>query len=157
MCRSLIDFEKSEKAPKETGGYGTFHACLRIDGELVYVSVIDVLPNYLSSVYLFYDQKYRHLNLGILSALKEIEWVQKIQKNGFDFFLTALLFFDIVFYFLVRRETVWRSETLNLFVIARLNPSRSFQSLYRLSSSDYLVYPDLSKEIGTARVRNYHL
>lgn len=37
------------------------------------VSVIDVLPRYLSSVYCFYDPRYQHLSLGVYSALREIQ------------------------------------------------------------------------------------
>ena len=38
--------------------------------------MVDVLPQYLSSVYLFWDPDLPHLALGKLSALWEIRWVQ---------------------------------------------------------------------------------
>ena len=34
--------------------------------------VVDILPYCLSSVYLFYDPEYEFLNLGTLTALKEV-------------------------------------------------------------------------------------
>ena len=61
--------------------YGTFHQLYRIDGRLVAVGVVDILPVGLSSVYLFYDPEERFLALGKLTALKEISYCQ---ENGFD-------------------------------------------------------------------------
>ena len=58
-------------------GYGSFHQRYLLDGRLVAVGVVDVLPHCLSSVYLFYDPELgRRLQLGKLTALREIQWVQ---------------------------------------------------------------------------------
>jgi arginine-tRNA-protein transferase len=62
-------------------GYGSFHQTYRIDGKLIAVGVVDILPNCLSSVYFFYDPDYHSLSLGIFSALKEIEWVTNIRQK----------------------------------------------------------------------------
>ena len=48
-----------------------------VAGQLAAVGVVDVLPQYLSSVYLFWDPDLSHLALGKLSALWEIWWVQQ--------------------------------------------------------------------------------
>lgn len=48
----------------------------RVDGTLVAVGVVDVLPRCLSSVYLFYDPAWKALAPGKLSALKEAQWVR---------------------------------------------------------------------------------
>ena len=53
-------------------GYGTFHARYELDGSLIAVAVLDILPRCVSSVYLFYAPTYGHLSLGSLSALQEI-------------------------------------------------------------------------------------
>jgi arginyl-tRNA--protein-N-Asp/Glu arginylyltransferase len=50
----------------------------RLDGRLVCVGVIDILPKCLSSVYLYYDPDFKFLSLGKFSAFTEIEWVQKV-------------------------------------------------------------------------------
>lgn len=76
--RFLVDsplIEVSPGAGTPSVGYGAFHQQYRIDGELIAVGVIDVLPTGLSSKYFFWDPAYAHLSLGKLSALKEIEWV----------------------------------------------------------------------------------
>eukprot|EP01135_Chromosphaera_perkinsii_P000749 Nk52_evm37s151 gene=Nk52_evmTU37s151 len=58
--------------------YGTFHHEYRIDGKIVAVGVIDLVPSAMSSVYLFYDPDFSFLSLGVYSALKEIEWVKSM-------------------------------------------------------------------------------
>ncbi|CAM9227330.1 unnamed protein product [Ectocarpus sp. 4 AP-2014] len=57
--------------------YGSYHQLYRIDGKLVAVGVVDVLPKCLSSVYCFYDPDYRALALGKLTALKETEFIRE--------------------------------------------------------------------------------
>ena len=59
--------------------YGAFHHHYRVDGKLIAVGVVDILPLCLSSVYLFYDPAYHHLSLGIYTALAEIDWVRRFQ------------------------------------------------------------------------------
>jgi hypothetical protein len=51
-----------------------------LDGRLFAVGVVDILPRCLSSVYLFYDPSFAALSPGVLSAVKEIEWVQAISS-----------------------------------------------------------------------------
>jgi len=64
------------------GHLGGFHHHYLIDGRLVAVGVVDVLPSCLSSVYLFYEPDFEFLNLGTVTAVKEIEWVQqKLMPN----------------------------------------------------------------------------
>ncbi|CAM9705112.1 unnamed protein product [Scytosiphon promiscuus] len=57
--------------------YGSYHQLYRIDGRLVAVGVVDILPKCLSSVYCFYDPDYRALALGKLTALKETDFVRE--------------------------------------------------------------------------------
>lgn len=44
------------------------------------VGVIDATPNYLSSVYFFYDPLYEHLSLGTYGILKEVEYAVEMNK-----------------------------------------------------------------------------
>lgn len=60
-------------------GFGSFHQQYLVDGKLVAVGVIDILPNCLSSKYLFWDPDYAFLSLGKYSALQEIGWVKDNQ------------------------------------------------------------------------------
>ncbi|CAM9122467.1 unnamed protein product, partial [Hapterophycus canaliculatus] len=84
-----VDSDAMEEAPDEkcsgmTQGqdslsvsYGSYHQLYRIDGLLVAVGVVDILPKCLSSVYCFYDPDYRALALGKLTALKETDFVRE--------------------------------------------------------------------------------
>ena len=58
--------------------YGSYHQQYRINNKLVAVGVVDILPQCLSSVYSFYDPILsKKLQLGTLTALREIEWVKR--------------------------------------------------------------------------------
>lgn len=63
--------------------YGTYHQLYRLNGKLIAVGVIDIIPSGLSSVYLFYDPDERHLALGKFTALKEIEFCK---RNNFEYY-----------------------------------------------------------------------
>ena len=65
---------------QKDGIYGTFHHKYYIDGMVIAVAVLDVLPGCLSSVYFFYDPDYGKLGLGNVSALKEISLTAKFKK-----------------------------------------------------------------------------
>ncbi|PON76715.1 Arginine-tRNA-protein transferase [Parasponia andersonii] len=60
-------------------GFGSFHQQYVIDGQLVAVGVIDILPRCLSSKYLFWDPEFSFLSLGKYSALQEINCVKENQ------------------------------------------------------------------------------
>lgn len=62
-------------------GFGSFHQQYRVDGRLIAVGVVDILPKCLSSVYLFWDPDYAFLSLGKYSAMQEISWVKENQAH----------------------------------------------------------------------------
>ena len=64
--------------------YGTFHQLYRMDGRLVAVGVIDVVPNGIVSIYMWYDmsKEITKLSFGTYSALKEIEYAQKLSQQN---------------------------------------------------------------------------
>lgn len=51
---------------------GSYHQCYRLDGKLVALGVLDLLPKAVSSVYLLYHESVHQFNFGKLSALYEI-------------------------------------------------------------------------------------
>ncbi|KAE8722812.1 Arginyl-tRNA--protein transferase 2 [Hibiscus syriacus] len=82
--RFLVDTPLFYVSPPADGmvppcGFGSFHQQYMIDGKLVAVGVVDVLPRCLSSKYLFWDPDYAFLSLGKYSALQEIGWVKENQ------------------------------------------------------------------------------
>ncbi|KAL3881818.1 hypothetical protein ACJMK2_028210 [Sinanodonta woodiana] len=65
-------------------GYGSFHQQFILDGKIICVGVIDILPNCVSSKYLYYDPEYDFLSLGTYSALREIAFVRELNKHSKD-------------------------------------------------------------------------
>jgi len=87
LCEStLIDLDlKHPNAKKPLKGYGSFHLQYRLDNKLIAVSVLDIVPSGISSVYFFYDSDYDFLSLGVYSALYEIEMIKKECETFPDF------------------------------------------------------------------------
>ncbi|OLL25349.1 Arginyl-tRNA--protein transferase 1 isoform B [Neolecta irregularis DAH-3] len=65
LCQKLESTGYSEK-------HGSFHQEYRLDGVLIALAVLDLLPAGISSVYFIYDPDYSKLSLGKVSALREI-------------------------------------------------------------------------------------
>ncbi|KAI9733590.1 MAG: Arginyl-tRNA--protein transferase 1 [Cirrosporium novae-zelandiae] len=51
--------------------YGSYHQCYRLDGKLIAIGVLDLLPSAVSSVYLIYDPDLSPWAFGKLSAVRE--------------------------------------------------------------------------------------
>lgn len=67
--------------PDSPTAYGTFHCTYHLDGELIAAGVMDVLPKCFTTVYFFYNPKYKFLKLGIYSALIEISMIRQIHRH----------------------------------------------------------------------------
>ncbi|KAL6980691.1 arginyltransferase, partial [Sarracenia purpurea var. burkii] len=75
----LVFVPSTDNGTVPSCGFGSFHQQYVIDGRLVAVGVIDILPKCLSSKYLFWDPDLAFLSLGKYSALQEIAWVKENQ------------------------------------------------------------------------------
>ncbi|XP_015225493.1 PREDICTED: arginyl-tRNA--protein transferase 1 isoform X2 [Cyprinodon variegatus] len=80
LCDSPLEAEQSPDGPEM--GYGSFHQQYWLDGRLVAVGVIDILPTCVSSVYLYYHPDFASLSLGSYSALREIAFTRQLQKQS---------------------------------------------------------------------------
>ncbi|XP_029926154.1 arginyl-tRNA--protein transferase 1 isoform X3 [Myripristis murdjan] len=80
LCDSPLEAEFSPDGPEV--GYGSFHQQYWLDGRIVAVGVIDILPNCVSSVYLYYHPEFASLSLGSYSALREIAFTRQLQKQS---------------------------------------------------------------------------
>ena len=60
---------------------GTYHMRYHLDGELVMVSVVDILPRYFVSIYFIYNPDIRFLQPGIYTVLREIALIQQLQQQ----------------------------------------------------------------------------
>ena len=85
------DFDKKVKHPEMyPKKYGTYNFIHRIDGKIVAVGIWDILPTCLSSVYLYYDTDYQFLDLGVFTAIREIEYVKSFHDlidNNFKYYM----------------------------------------------------------------------
>lgn len=62
--------------------YGSYHQRYILDGELIAMAVLDILPNCVSSVYFMYDKLWGRFSLGKLSALREVSLAREIREAG---------------------------------------------------------------------------
>ena len=72
---------KTDFSPAPVNGFGSFHHQYLVDGRLIAVGVVDILPKCLSSKYFFWDPQFKWASLGKLSALSEIEWVKTASEK----------------------------------------------------------------------------
>ena len=83
---SMVNAKSIDKAYhqfKDEGIYprskGTYHIYHRIDGKLVAFSVNDICTTYFDSCYFVYDPEYKFLNLGVVGAIRELEYMRLIR------------------------------------------------------------------------------
>ena len=72
LCSSPLRRETMTGQDGKQRQLGSFHQCYRLDGKLVAVGVLDLLPHCVSSVYFFYHDSIHRFAPGKLSALREI-------------------------------------------------------------------------------------
>lgn len=60
--------------------YGTYNLIHRIDGKIVAVTLWDILPTSLESCYCYYDPDLSFLDLGVFTAIREIEYMKSFQS-----------------------------------------------------------------------------
>lgn len=59
---------------------GSYHMYHRLDGKLVAFGNLDFLQEYANSGYFCYDPDYKFLNLGVVGALREIEYLRMVRS-----------------------------------------------------------------------------
>lgn len=74
----LFDDEPRSHDELKTGSY---HQWYILDGKLIAVGVIDILPRCVSSKYLYYDPEYSFLSLGTYTALREIAFTRFVMQQ----------------------------------------------------------------------------
>ena len=79
FTRFLVDSSLKRTPTGGTGPeFGSYHQQYYLDGKLVMVGVVDILPRCLSSVYVFYDPAIKFLSPGVVSALYEIAFTRML-------------------------------------------------------------------------------
>lgn len=70
LCDSPLP-QTSEVVDGKTKLLGSFHQCYRLDGRLIAMGVLDLLPHCVSGVYMLYHSDFEQWQFGKLSALRE--------------------------------------------------------------------------------------
>ena len=75
LTRNMIDMIAVLPQSVDQDGVtlGSFHYQYLLDGKIIAVEVMDILPEFVSSKYLFYDPDYDFLSLGTYSALQYVD------------------------------------------------------------------------------------
>jgi len=71
LCNSPLKYQFSGGSKNVL--LGSFHQHYILDGEIIAVAVLDILPDCVSSVYFYYDPDFSHLSLGTYSAIREVQ------------------------------------------------------------------------------------
>lgn len=74
---TLRDFKDEGVYP----GLGAYHMYHRIDEQLVAVGIIDITPTVLNSAYFIYDPNFKFLNLGVVGALMEMQYMNMLREK----------------------------------------------------------------------------
>jgi arginine-tRNA-protein transferase len=82
LCKSPISRETVKKDGKELR-LGSYHQCYRLDGRLIAIGVLDLLPHAVSGVYFVYHQDFEKWSFGKLSALREAALAL---EGGYEFY-----------------------------------------------------------------------
>ena len=71
LCESPLP-QSSRQVDGKTQLLGSYHQCYRVDGRLIAMGVLDLLPHCVSGVYMLYHSDFEEWQFGKLSALREI-------------------------------------------------------------------------------------
>ncbi|TLD37058.1 Arginine-tRNA-protein transferase [Venturia nashicola] len=69
LCHSPL--QRSSSSSHVTKKLGSFHQCYRLDGRLIAMAVLDLLPHCVSGVYFVYHSDFEQWSFGKISALRE--------------------------------------------------------------------------------------
>lgn len=70
LCESPLR-RTSKQVNGKTQLLGSYHQCYRLDGRLIAMGVLDLLPHCVSGVYMLYHSDFEQWQFGKLSALRE--------------------------------------------------------------------------------------
>jgi arginine-tRNA-protein transferase len=71
LCQSPLRNWKTRVVNGKEQKLGSFHQCYRLDGRLIAMAVLDLLPHCVSGVYFIYHSDFEKFGFGKISALRE--------------------------------------------------------------------------------------
>uniref|UniRef100_A0A673J5A3 Arginyl-tRNA--protein transferase 1 n=1 Tax=Sinocyclocheilus rhinocerous TaxID=307959 RepID=A0A673J5A3_9TELE len=130
LCDSPLEAETAPDGPDV--GYGSFHQQYWLDGRIVAVGVLDILPSCVSSVYLYYHPEFSSLSLGTYSALSIFEF-NEISKHYFCYF--SVFSCAKLLYGQYRPSDLLCPETYTWLTIERCIPRLDISAYSRLNEN----------------------
>lgn len=112
LCQSPLEYEESIAGSPD---YGSYHQHYRVDGTLVAVGVVDILPYCVSSVYLIYDPAWADYQLGKITAYREAVLTRQLYSAG----LTELKWYCMGFYIHSCQKMRYKGEYGPAFLLDR--------------------------------------
>lgn len=86
LCLQALDYGEIESEDKSRKlKLGCYHMKYYFDGKLAAIGVVDFTSKALSSVYFFYDPIYKPLKLGVIGAIKEIQFIKDLSTKFPEF------------------------------------------------------------------------
>ncbi|KII95226.1 hypothetical protein PLICRDRAFT_34070 [Plicaturopsis crispa FD-325 SS-3] len=82
LTRAPIQYSSPAASNHLPTHYGSYHQMYRLDGRLIAIGVLDILPHCVSSVYFMYDPDFDKFSLGKLSALREVSLAREMHDAG---------------------------------------------------------------------------
>jgi arginine-tRNA-protein transferase len=71
LCSSPLQRKTMQIANGKHQKLGSYHQCYRLDGRLIAMGILDLLPHCVSGVYFLYHSDFEKYNFGKLSAVRE--------------------------------------------------------------------------------------
>lgn len=83
LCKSPLESTTTPSGMR----LGSYHQCYRVDGRLVAMGVLDLLPHCVSGVYFMYHEDYRAWGFGKLSACREAALAR---EGGYQYYYMGI-------------------------------------------------------------------
>lgn len=119
---------------------GSYHQCYRLDGNLIAMGVLDLLPHAVSSVYLIYDVEYEKYSFGKLSALRE---ALLAQEEGYGYYYMG-------FYIHSCKKMRYKNDYKPQFILDPDTNSWDRLDEEYLSRLDHEGFVSLSREVASS-------
>lgn len=100
----------NKKSLKILTNYGTYTINFYINNKIIAVSVIDILPISVSSVYCFYDTDYSKYSIGVLTAIEEISFARLLSNISKSSQISQIKYYFMGFYIQTCQKMVYKGE-----------------------------------------------
>ncbi|KAI9869362.1 MAG: Arginyl-tRNA--protein transferase 1 [Trichoglossum hirsutum] len=140
LCDSPLEHMAIRNGNQQEQKLGSYHQCYRLDGRLVAVGVLDLLPQCVSAVYFMYHEEVSSWNFGKLSALREAALAK---EGGYRYYYMGRTEVLVGFYIHSCVKMRYKGEYHPQFILGRscCSPQKPLQHLTYLDPETYAWDP----------------